>query len=48
MSVSPAWFKCQYMQELALMSQITVAHHILTYNKEDLNTVQAEARYCAS
>ena len=35
-SVSPDWFKCQYMQELALMSQIAIAHSVLTYNKEDL------------
>ena len=36
MSISPGWFKCQYVQELALMSQITVAHPVLTYNEEDL------------
>jgi len=35
-SVSSDWFKCQDVQELALMSQITVAHPVLTYNKEDL------------
>jgi hypothetical protein len=36
MSVSPGWFKHQYIQELALMSQIRVAHPVFTYNKEDL------------
>jgi hypothetical protein len=36
MSSSPGWFKYQYIQELALMSQITVAHPVLTYKREDL------------
>lgn len=36
MSISPDWFKCQYVQELALMSQITVVHPVLTHNEEDL------------
>jgi len=36
MSLSPGWFKCQCVQELALMSQITAAHPVLTYNEVDL------------
>jgi hypothetical protein len=36
MSISPDWFKYQYIQVLALMSQITVAHSVLTHNEEDL------------
>jgi DNA-directed RNA polymerase delta subunit len=34
--MSPEFFKYHKMQELALMSQITVAHAVLIHNKQDL------------